>query len=125
MLSYKVTGDFKNLDKFLAAMHKGKLYSALDRLASAGASALASATPKDTGLAAASWGYDIKVSPGGCTITWTNSDIENGFPVAIMLQYGHGTGTGGYVQGRDFINPALRPIFDQLAEQVWKEVTSA
>lgn len=125
MLSYETRGDFKNLDKFLAFLHKGDLYKSLDQIARSGVSALSSATPSDTGLAAASWGYDIKISSGGCTITWTNSDIENGFPVVIMLQYGHGTGTGGYVSGRNFINPAIKPIFDEIADKVWKEVTSA
>lgn len=125
MISYQTRGDFKNLDKFLAFLDKGDLYKSLDSLARAGVSALSNATPTLTGLAAASWGYDIQVSSGSCTITWTNSNIENGFPVAIMLQYGHGTGTGGYVQGQDYINPALKPIFDEIAEKVWKEVTSA
>jgi hypothetical protein len=76
-------------------------------------------------VAARSWGYEIRQNRGGFAIIWTNSDIENGFPVVIMLQYGHGTGTGGYVQGRDFINPAIRPIFDDIAQTVWKAVTSA
>lgn len=125
MISFESKGDFKNLEKFLAYLKKGDLYNSIDQIARAGVSALSNATPMDTGLAAASWGYDIKVSPGSCTITWTNSDIENGFPVVVMRQYGHGTGSGGYVQGLDFINPALRPIFDQIAEKVWKEVTSA
>jgi hypothetical protein len=76
-------------------------------------------------LAADSWSYEIERSGRSVTIKWLNTDIENGFPVAIMLQYGHGTGTGGYVQGMDYINPAMRPIFDSIADQVWKAVTSA
>lgn len=90
-----------------------------------GVSALAGATPSDTGRAAGSWGYEVKKVGGGYSITWTNSDVENGFPVAIMIQYGHGTGTGGYVAGIDYINPAMRPVFQQIADRVWKEVTSA
>jgi hypothetical protein len=88
-------------------------------------SALGQASPKDSGLASDSWDYQIERSGRAVTIKWTNSDVENGFPVAIMLQLGYGTGTGGYVQGRDYINPAMRPIFDSIAEQVWKAVTSA
>jgi hypothetical protein len=83
------------------------------------------ATPVETGLAASSWNYEVSTDKGGCSIHWTNGDIENGFNVVISLQYGYGTGTGGYVQGRDFINPAIRPVFDQIAERVWKAVTSA
>jgi hypothetical protein len=90
-----------------------------------GVDALANAVPKDSGLASQNWGYEVSQNGGGVRITWTNSDIENGFPVAIMLQYGYGTGTGGYVQGRDYINPAIRPVFDQIANTVWKAVTSA
>jgi hypothetical protein len=93
--------------------------------AKVGVQALARATPRDTGVAQKGWSYEVRQNGGGVAIVWTNSDIENGFPVVIMLQYGHGTGTGGYVQGRDFINPAIRPVFDQIAETVWKAVTSA
>lgn len=90
-----------------------------------GIGALAAATPHDSGLAASSWGYKVENSSGGVSISWTNTDVEGGFPVAIMLQYGHGTGTGGYVAGRDYINPAMKPIFDKIADRVWKAVTSA
>jgi hypothetical protein len=90
-----------------------------------GVRALAQATPQDSGLAASSWGYNIEKTRNSVTIVWTNSDTENGFPVAIMIQYGHGTGTGGWVQGIDYINPAMRPVFEKIAETVWKAVTSA
>ena len=90
-----------------------------------GVAALSAATPRETGRAATSWGFETSGGGGKYTITWTNNDIENGFPVVIMLQYGHGTGTGGFVQGQDFINPAMRPIFDRIADKVWKAVTSA
>ena len=86
---------------------------------------MSAATPKDSGLSAGSWDYTVEQTRSSATITWINTDVEGGFPVAIMLQYGHGTGTGGYVAGRDYINPAMRPIFDQIAESVWKAVTSA
>lgn len=106
-------------------MKKFDLKQAVEPMAKRGAAALAAHTPINTGLAARSWGYAISQNGGSVTISWTNTDIENGFPVAIALQYGYGTGTGGYVQGRDYINPAMRPIFDQIANDVWKVVTSA
>jgi hypothetical protein len=106
-------------------MQSGDIYKSLDAAAKMGVNALASAVPKDSGLAADSWDYMVKSSRGSVSITWTNNDVENGFPVAIMLQYGYGTGTGGYVQGRDYINPAMKPVFDDIADQVWRAVTSA
>lgn len=124
-ISYQIHGSFKNTRAFLETMSKGDIFKNLETYAQEGVNALASATPVDTGLAASSWGYVIEKKNGVFSITWTNTNIENGFPVAIMLQYGHGTGTGGYVQGIDYINPAIRPIFDQIAERVWREVTSA
>ncbi len=90
-----------------------------------GVSALARATPVDSRLASESWDYKVGAKNGVYSLVWTNSDTENGFPVAIMLQYGYATGTGGYVQGRDYINPAIRPIFDEIENKVWKAVTSA
>lgn len=125
-VSFSSTGSFKNLEKFLATMTRQKsIYSKLDGLAAQGVAALAAATPVESGLAARSWSYEIKVTPTACYINWLNSDIENGYPVAVMIQLGHGTGTGGYVHGIDYINPALRPIFDNLANAAWKVVTSA
>jgi hypothetical protein len=106
-------------------MRSSDIYKSLDAAAKMGVNALASAVPKDSGLASDSWDYTVEHSRGSVSITWTNNDVENGFPVAIMLQYGYGTGTGGYVQGRDYINPAMKPIFDHIADQVWKAVTSA
>lgn len=125
MLSFEASGDFTRTENFLQKMSKQDMYSRLDKAARDGVAALAAATPVDTGQSAASWDYNIKRSGRSCTITWTNSYSVDGTPVVVMLQYGHGTGTGGYVQGRDFINPAMRPIFDQIAENVWKAVTSA
>ncbi|MFL6416834.1 MAG: HK97 gp10 family phage protein [Bryobacteraceae bacterium] len=118
-------GSFKNTERFLQTAQKLDIPRLVDAQAARGAQALAAATPVRTSLAARSWGYEVRQNRGGFAIVWTNSDIENGFPVVIMLQYGHGTGTGGYVQGRDFINPAIRPIFDDIAQTVWKAVTSA
>lgn len=106
-------------------MARADFFKSLDAYAREGVTALSSATPIDSGLASTSWGYKVEASPGSATITWTNTDVENGFPVAIMLQYGYGTGTGGYVQGKDYINPAMKPVFDHIADKVWKAVTSA
>lgn len=125
MFTVTSKGSFKNMESFLKTMSQGDIYKELDKYGQMGVNALAAATPTDTGLAALSWGYEIERTKGSCTITWTNHDVEEGFPVAIMLQYGYGTGTGGYVRGQDYINPALRPIFDKIAESVWKAVTSA
>jgi hypothetical protein len=105
------------LDKF-------NIRPVLEAGAKQGVKALAAATPKDSGLSSDSWGYKISGGKSFVTITWTNTDVENGFHVAIMLQYGYGTGTGGYVQGRDYINPAIQPVMDQIANDVWKAVTS-
>lgn len=124
-VSFTVSGSTKRTETFLQKMARGDIYSTLDSSAKQGVSALIAGTPVESGLAADSWGYEIEHSGKTVTIKWTNKDIENGFPVAIMLQYGHGTGTGGYVQGQDYINPAMRPVFDQIANKVWKAVTSA
>ena len=125
MISFTVSGSFKRTESFLRKVVKLDIMGVLNASGKEGVAALSSATPKETGRAATSWGYETSRKGGLYTITWTNNDIENGFPVVIMLQYGHGTGTGGFVQGQDFINPAMRPIFDRIADKVWKAVTSA
>lgn len=125
MISINSRGSFDNLESFIRSMQKRELFTQLDALAQEGVNALAAATPSTTGLAAASWKYEIVINGSTCVISFLNTDIENGFPVVIGLQYGHGTGTGGYVQGVDFINPALAPIFDKITNKVWKAVTSA
>lgn len=124
MISFTVTGSFKNTEDFLRKVSKNVL-ATMNTMGPLGVKALAQHTPKDSGLAAGSWGYTASGSGGKYTLTWTNTDVESGFPVSIMLQYGYGTGTGGYVQGRDYINPAMKPVFDQIADKVWKAVTSA
>lgn len=126
--SFKNKGDFRNLEKFLKSMDEGKHFSnVLDRYGQEGVKALAAATPKDTGKTANSWNYKIEKGRGYCKIIFTNSNMDDDgkVPVAILIQYGHGTGTGGYVQGRDYINPAVQPTFDNMAEAVWKEVVNA
>lgn len=125
MIFLSGSGSFDKTTAWLKKLQKLDIGKVAEAGAKKGARALAQATPIDSSQAAASWGYTIERSSTKTTITWTNSDIENGFPVVIMLQYGHGTGTGGYVQGRDFINPAIKPIFDEIAQSVWKAVISA
>jgi len=98
--------------------------SELRRYAQEGVDALSRATPVDSGETAASWYYEIRRTPGSIKIEWKNSNIVNGVPIAIILQYGHATGNGGYVQGRDYINPAIQPVFDRISESIWKELSS-
>lgn len=127
MIYVKHSGSTAKTEAFLKAMQKlpTTIFSVMHSCGKRGVSALSIATPVETGLAAHSWGYRVGQKDGHYFIIWTNSDIEGGFPVAIMLQYGYGTGTGGYVQGQDYINPAIKPIFDQIRDEVWKVVTSA
>jgi len=125
MLTISSSGSFKNTESFLKSMQRLNIISILNSCGDAGVQALSMATPVDSGQAASSWYYKVGGRNGKYNITWYNSDVENGFPVAIMLQYGYGTGTGGFVQGEDYINPAIRPIFNQIADKAWKAVTSA
>jgi hypothetical protein len=124
-ISFTVSGDATKTRNFLKKMQEPNLFAGLESLGQKGVAALSSATPVDSGLTAASWSYEISNKNGRTTITWFNSHVESGVNIAIILQYGHGTGTGGYVSGRDYINPAIQPIFDQIAEDMWKKVTSA
>lgn len=122
-ITFTQKGDFKNTDKFFSKLLQTVKLSDLDRYGKAGVSALSSATPVDSGETARSWYYEIVRERGYTKITWNNSHIEKGVPIAIILQYGHGTRNGGWVQGRDYINPAIQPIFDEIAEEAWKEVS--
>jgi hypothetical protein len=124
-INVTTSGSLAKTENFLRRVSQPSLFSVMDHYAQLGVSALAAATPVDTGETASQWGYEIEHSRGRHSITWTNAHTVGGTPVAIMLQYGHGTGTGGYVQGQDFINPALKPIFDKISDEVWKAVTSA
>lgn len=118
-------GGFSKIEKFLNFV-KGRSYlNSLAKYGEMGVSALANATPKDTGLTAASWKYEIEYNSESTIIRWINTNVVDHVNIAVILQYGHGTRNGGYVTGRDYINPALHPIFDQIAEQAWKEVRSA
>ena len=123
IIQFKQKGDFSKTESFLKKLRKLDLDSVLDKYGKLGVQALANATPVETGKTAASWDYKLEKGKGVVTITWTNSNVNNGVPIALLIQYGHGTGTGGYVQGRDYIKPAILPIFDQLADALWKEVT--
>ena len=125
MFTIASKGSFKNTEKFLQSMSKGDIFRSLDKYGQEGVAALSAATPAESGATAAAWSYEVAKGRGQYSISWTNGHIVGGVPVVILLQYGHGTGTGGYVQGRDFINPALKSIFDRIASDVWKAVTSA
>lgn len=123
MISFRHKGDFSNTEKFLKNARKGARTVDLDKFGQEGVAALMSATPIDSGKTAASWFYEIREEHGSTIISFCNSNIQNGVPIAVILQYGHGTGTGGWVQGRDYINPAIQPIFDEIANKAWREVT--
>jgi hypothetical protein len=123
MITITQKGSFKNTEAYLDRLSKGDAFAVLSKYGEQGVVALSNATPTDSGTTANSWYYDIVHRKGYSSIRWHNSNVVDGLPIAVLLQYGHGTGTGGYVQGRDYIMPALRPIFDQIANEVWKEVT--
>lgn len=125
MISFRQKGDFSNLTNFLERAKNAIHIGDLDKYGKAGVAALSSATPVDTGLTASSWSYEIEIKNGSVIIVFKNSNIQNGVPIAIILQYGHGTRNGGWVQGRDYINPAIQPIFDEIANNAWKEVTKS
>ncbi len=123
MISVRQKGDFAKLTRYLVKNRRGIKLRNLEKYGREGVAALESATPVDTGLTAKSWYYEIERRSGAAAITFYNSNVQNGIPIAIILQYGHGTGTGGWVQGRDYINPAIQPIFDKIANDAWREVT--
>ena len=123
MISFRHKGDYSKVTRYFERLKEVANLGILDKYGKAGVDALSSATPVDSGLTASSWGYEIEHSAGSAKIVFTNSNINKGVPIAIILQYGHGTGTGGWVEGRDYINPAVQPIFDKIAENAWKEVT--
>lgn len=125
MIVLKNKGDFSKTTNFLKRIMKLDYKSILSKYGKMGVDALAKSTPVDTGLTASSWSYEIVEDDDGATIYWKNSNIVKGVPIAVILQYGHGTGTGGYVEGIDYINPALRSIFEGIADDAWKEVTGS
>ena len=123
MIRFRQKGDFSKLTRYFERVKEVVRLGDLDKYGRAGVAALASATPVDSGLTASSWYYKIENKGGSVTISFHNSNIQNGVPIAIILQYGHGAGTGGWVEGRDYINPAIQPIFDEIANNAWREVT--
>lgn len=124
-VNFEVSGGFTKTERFLNRMKRREYLNVLDEFGRDGVQALRNATPVDSGATAEAWDYEIKRTRNYTEIVWTNSNINDGVPIAVILQYGHGTGTGGYVHGRDYINPAIRPVFDKIAEKAWKVVTSA
>ena len=123
MITFRQKGDFSKLTRFLERVKEAVHLGDLDKYGRQGVAALSSATPVDSGLTAESWYYEIENKNGSATITFNNSNIQNGVPIAIILQYGHGTRNGVWVEGRDYINPAIQPIFDEIANEAWREVT--
>lgn len=125
MIEFHQKGDFSKLTTFFEKIKHAVHISNLDRYGAEGVAALSSATPVETGKTAASWEYDVDYRNDGAAIRFYNTNIQNGVPIAIILQYGHATKNGGWVEGRDYINPAIQPIFDRIAEDAWKEVSGA
>lgn len=123
MITFRQKGDFSKLTRYFERVKEAARIGILNKYGQQGVAALASATPVDSGLTASSWYYEIEHGSGSASIVFYNSHVNKGFPVAIMLQYGHGTGTGGWVEGRDYINPSIQPVFDKIAEDAWREVT--
>jgi hypothetical protein len=123
MIKITHKGNFSKTDKFLKGVITSDYVRVLERYGEEGVRALSAATPIDSGETARSWYYEVRSYPGGASITWSNSHTDGGAPIAVLLQYGHATRNGGYVYGRDYINPALQPIFDKIAKELWGEVT--
>lgn len=122
VVMFRQKGDFRRTSDFLKRANRLNLDVILNQYGQEGVEALRAATPKDTGTTANSWRYVVHKGTGSITITWSNSNIVDGVPIAVILQYGHGTRNGGYVQGTDYINPAMKPIFDKIAQRAWEEV---
>lgn len=124
MITIDATGSFRNTENFLTNLSKMEFRAILEHYGQVGVDALASATPVESGLTSQSWTYKVSSNGKTTTLMWLNTNVNDGVPVAIILQYGHGTGTGGWVAGRDYINPAIRPVFDMITDEVWKQVTN-
>lgn len=122
VVMFRQKGDFRRTSDFLKRVNRLNLDAILNQYGQEGVEALRAATPKDTGTTANSWNYAVHKGTGSIAITWSNSNIVDGVPIAVILQYGHGTRNGGYVQGTDYINPAMKPIFDKIAQRAWEEV---
>lgn len=125
MISFVHKGNFKRINKFLLFASKFNIKTKLDKFGLIGVQALSSATPVESGKTASAWSYEISGSANSASIVWTNSNFNEGVNIAVILNFGHGTGTGGYVAGREYISPAIQPVFDEIANAAWKEVTGA
>lgn len=123
IITFTEKGDFKNTERYLSRLSRADLTSVLNKYGTLGVNALSNATPIESGETAGSWYHTVEHARGYSSIRWHNTHIVDGVPIAVIIQYGHGTGTGGYVQGQDYINPAIKPIFEQIAAEAWKEVT--
>ena len=121
-ISFSSKGDFSKTIKFLNKVKNVKINNILSKYGKIGVTALSQATPKDSGITSRSWNYKIELNNDNASIVWYNTNVVKGVNIAVILQYGHGTRNGGWVEGRDYINPAMKPIFDKIADQVWKEV---
>ena len=124
MITFTHKGNFEKTTSFLNKIKQRNYMQVLKKYAEKGVNALAAATPKDTGKTAASWSYEIQDAPGETVISWSNSNVNKGVNIAVILQYGHGTKNGGYVRGIDYINPAMKPIFEEMVQNIWREVTA-
>ena len=125
MIKIKQKGEFSKTIRFLKFIYKQEFKQTIDEWARKGVEVLAASTPKDTGITSSSWGYDVKYGLGKITVEWYNTNTTEQVPIVILIQYGHATREGWYLQGTDFINPAMKPIFDGLSDAVWKEVVNA
>jgi len=125
MITIRQKGDFKKTDRFLNKAKSVRMQEFLAPYGRKGVDLLAAATPRESGKTASSWDYEIVGSDGETSIVWSNSNVNKGVNIAVILQYGHGTRNGGYVVGRDYINPALQPLFDEIAQNAWREVTGS
>ena len=123
-VSFSSKGDFSKTIKFLNKVKNVKINDILSKYGEMGVTALSQATPKDSGITSQSWNYKIEFKNNNASIVWYNTNVVKGVNIAVILQYGHGTRNGGWVEGTDYINPAMKPIFDKIANQVWKEVTN-
>ena len=124
MLTFSQSGDFGNTERFLKNVNNDSFFANLESYGQAGVRALADNTPRDSGKTAQSWGYKVIRSRTNPGIEWYNTNVNDGTSVAILIQYGHATKSGGYISGRDYINPVIRPIFDKIAADIWKKVTA-
>lgn len=121
----RTQGSFKKTHKFLKKASDNKIFESLIRYGQKGVEALSAATPVDSGTTATSWRFEVAYGDGSAKINWINDNINEGQVIALLIQYGHGTGTGGWVEGRDYINPAIQPVFNEIRDKIWKEVTGS